>query len=210
MEINMSPMTALQKLRNGNLAFMEGRSSPENLSCPDRRKQLAENGQNPFAVVITCADSRVPCESIFQTHLGDLFVIRVAGGCVDASVVASVEYAVSEFDCQVCVVMGHSECGAVKAALHALDDASTLSTPALQEVLKPLMTLIENDSVYRKFESKKSALSHAISSATSHQISTLKQKSSMIYERESSGLLKIIHANYNIATGAVEFSGEAV
>ena len=107
--------TLIQKLISGNEAYLASGKNLGDIS-PSRREQTAA-GQNPYAVVLTCSDSRVIPEAIFSAGIGDLFVIRVAGNVATDSVLASVEYAVDHLGCQLVVVLGHTNCGAVDAAL---------------------------------------------------------------------------------------------
>src|SRR5439155_1280302 len=106
---------ALERLKAGNTRFAADKSNPKNIG-KDRRAVLAK-GQHPFAVVLTCADSRVAPELVFDQGLGDLFVLRVAGNIADPFVLGSIEYAVEHLHTPLIVVLGHESCGAVAAAL---------------------------------------------------------------------------------------------
>jgi carbonic anhydrase len=108
---------ALKKLLAGNERYREARPEHPN-QTPDRRREVA-NGQRPFAVVLGCSDSRVPPEILFDQGLGDLFIVRVAGGVVDDVVLGSIEYAVSRLKTPLILVLGHSNCGAVTATVSA-------------------------------------------------------------------------------------------
>jgi carbonic anhydrase len=110
-----TPAAALERLKEGNARFAADRPAAKDQGTK-RRAELAR-GQRPFAVIITCSDSRVPPETIFDQGLGDLFVIRLAGNVVDTAAVGSVEYAVGHLHVPLVVVLGHEECGAVQAAL---------------------------------------------------------------------------------------------
>ena len=116
-KLNSLPKQALELLVEGNERFVRGEHRLEAMLTPERRKELAAKGQRPFAIVLTCADSRVPAELLFDRGLGDLFVVRVAGNIIASSLLASIEYAALYLGTPLCVVMGHSECGAIKAAL---------------------------------------------------------------------------------------------
>ncbi len=105
----------IQKLIEGNKQYVGGKAH-EPISQA-RREETFKNGQKPMAIVVTCSDSRVPPEYIFNVGLGDLFVIRTAGSVIGDFEQGSIEYAVEHLGCQVIVVMGHSHCGAVKAAM---------------------------------------------------------------------------------------------
>ena len=106
---------ALGLLKDGNKAYLAGRTS-HNIG-EERRLKTASEGQFPYAIVITCSDSRVIPEIIFSAGIGDLFVIRTAGNTVDNCSLGSIEYAVSHLGCRLAVVMGHTHCGAINAAL---------------------------------------------------------------------------------------------
>jgi len=105
----------LEQLKKGNERFVADRLAAKDLGA-DRRRELAK-GQHPFAIVLTCADSRVAPEFIFNQGLGDLFVLRVAGNIADPFVLGSMEYAVEHLHVPLIVILGHTKCGAVDAAL---------------------------------------------------------------------------------------------
>ena len=107
---------ALVRLREGNAAFAAGAPYAGDTS-PERRADLAEHGQHPFAIVVACSDSRVVPEVIFNCGLGDLFVIRVAGNVIDNHQLGSIEYAAAHLGAPLVVVLGHTHCGAVGAAI---------------------------------------------------------------------------------------------
>src|SRR5437867_9158469 len=110
---------ALERLRQGNRRFISGTRLSADGTNEFRRAEIAAN-QEPFAVVLGCSDSRVPAEFVFDQGLGDLFVIRVAGNIVAPSQIGSVEFAVERFGTPLVVVLGHSQCGAIVAALEEL------------------------------------------------------------------------------------------
>ncbi len=108
---------ALEKLKVGNAEYISAEQSMGDIS-PAVRKRTCDNGQEPYAIIISCSDSRVIPESIFSAGIGDLFVIRVAGNVMDNHQLGSVEYAMSHLNCKLVVVLGHTCCGAVNAAVH--------------------------------------------------------------------------------------------
>jgi len=111
----VSPDAAIERLKAGNARFVKGKPSRPN-ATPKRRAEIAES-QRPFAIVVSCSDSRVPPELVFDAGLGDLFVVRTAGEVVTAVEMASIEYAVDHLGASLVLVMGHERCGAVKAAV---------------------------------------------------------------------------------------------
>lgn len=115
-DAHLTSEQALARLLEGNRIYMEALDHKRDLS-PERIRQLFENGQNPFATIITCADSRVVPEHIFMAGLGELFVIRVAGNVIGPVEVASAVYACKHLNTRLLLVLGHTHCGAIKAAL---------------------------------------------------------------------------------------------
>src|SRR5260221_3196407 len=125
---------ALDRLREGNRRFASDMRSAESLSSLTRRAELV-SGQQPFAIVLGCSDSRVPAEIVFDQGLGDLFVIRVAGNIVAPSQIGSVEFAADRFGTRLVVVLGHSMCGAIQATLDELGRPSTDQSPNLRAIV---------------------------------------------------------------------------
>ena len=133
----ISATHALQRLADGNQRFVEGRSAPKSVSP----EQLAD-AQSPFAIVLGCSDSRVPAELVFDQGLGDLFVIRVAGNIVAPSQVGSIEFAAQRFGVRLVVVLGHSQCGAVAAALEELERPSGGGSPNLGFIVDSILPCV--------------------------------------------------------------------
>src|SRR5450631_4426117 len=115
----ISARDALERLREGNRRFVSDDRAGEALTNAKRRQALAA-GQEPFAIVLGCSDSRVPAEIVFDQGLGDLFVIRIAGNIVAASQIGSVEFAAERHGTRLVVVLGHSRCGAILATIEQL------------------------------------------------------------------------------------------
>src|SRR6266850_173357 len=133
---------ALTRLREGNRRFVSGGHDPGAvLNRTHQRALLA--GQEPFAIVLGCSDSRVPAELVFDQGFGDLFVIRVAGNIVAPSQVGSVEFAASRYGTKLVVVMGHSQCGAIAATLEELLDGATNQSRGLRSIVDRLRPAVE-------------------------------------------------------------------
>lgn len=113
----MNAQEAIQRLKKGNEAYLTAEKSCGDIS-PSIREKTFKYGQRPYAVVVTCSDSRVIPESIFSAGIGELFVIRAAGNVIDNVQLGSIEYAVGHLGCSLVVVLGHSRCGAVDAAIN--------------------------------------------------------------------------------------------
>lgn len=113
---NITAAEALEKLKEGNQRYLDAKTNPGDISV-DIRKKTCDEGQLPYAIVITCSDSRVIPESIFSAGIGELFTIRVAGNVMDNHQMGSVEYATEHLGTKLAVVLGHTNCGAVGAAV---------------------------------------------------------------------------------------------
>lgn len=106
----------IEKLKKGNALYMESRRSEGDIS-PELRRRTADAGQHPYAIVITCSDSRVIPEAVFSAGIGELFVIRVAGNVLDHHQLGSIEYAAAHLDANVIIMLGHTKCGAISATI---------------------------------------------------------------------------------------------
>src|SRR6201992_583519 len=125
---------ALQRLREGNLRYVDENRSSESVISPRRRAELT-GGQEPFATILGCSDSRVPVEIIFDQGLGDLFVIRVAGNIVAPSQIGSVEFAAEQFGTRLVGVLGHSQCGAIQTTIAQLLQPAGSGSPNLRSIV---------------------------------------------------------------------------
>lgn len=114
---NLTAAEALEKLKQGNKRYLTATANPGDISAR-LRKMTCDEGQSPYAIIVTCSDSRVIPESIFSAGIGELFVIRVAGNVMDKHQIGSVEYAADHLGSPLVVVMGHDHCGAVDAAIN--------------------------------------------------------------------------------------------
>lgn len=115
--ITIKPAEALEKLKAGNASYLAAKTNCQDISQA-RRTDTLLNGQKPYAIIITCSDSRVIPENIFMAGIGDLFVIRIAGNVIDEHQLGSIEYAASHLGAPLIVVMGHTHCGAIDAAIN--------------------------------------------------------------------------------------------
>ena len=124
----ISATEALERLRVGNSRVLSGGQLMGAFANPKRRSEL-KSGQEPFAIILGCSDSRVPAEIVFDFSLGHLFVIRVAGNIVAPSQVGSIEFAAEQFGTRLVVVMGHADCGAVLATINELKHPTESRSP---------------------------------------------------------------------------------
>lgn len=131
----MNAQQTIRELVAGNERFLAGITNQLHESSLAKLKKFSEDGQVPKAIVLCCSDSRAPVEIIFDQDIGDLFVIRVAGNIVAPSLVGSVEFAASTFGTNLVVVMGHTKCGAVEAALHHIEDPQAISSENIHDIV---------------------------------------------------------------------------
>lgn len=188
---------ALKRLQAGNARFAEGQSKHPHASSDWRH--VLEAGQHPFAVILGCSDSRVPPELIFDQGFGDLFVVRVAGNVVDTDVTASIEYAIDHLETPLIVVLGHTQCGAVTAAL---DHLATADGEAAEVV--SLLYRIEPACLGLPKDLPRQA---RIDSAVKRNVELAVRRLSRVPDLRRSlnaGDLKIVGAIYDMHTGVVE------
>lgn len=192
----ISSAEALQRLRDGNRRFVAGASSIDDALSAARRAELVD-GQNPFAVILACSDSRVPVELVFDQGLGDLFVIRVAGNIVAPSQVGSVEFAAANLGAKLVVVLGHSNCGAVDATLKELAQEEATRSPNLRSIvdrIRPALEALVNPS-----------LQDAVVANVHRSVDRLRHGSTILEELVGSGELTIVGAEYTLESGVVTF-----
>lgn len=182
----LSAKEALQKLQDGNAQYLGASVGSGNIS-PEIRKDTCENGQHPYAIIITCSDSRVIPESIFSAGIGELFVIRVAGNVIDNHQLGSVEYAADHLGCKLVVVLGHTNCGAVGAAMGGGADGY------IKFITDRIQTAIGSESNAHK----------ACCLNVRHSVANIKESLNIADEAEEG--LQVIGAVYHIDDGHVEF-----
>ena len=183
---------ALEKLMDGNKRYQVTNQAYPHQTV-DRRQTLL-NGQKPFAVILSCADSRVPPELIFDQGLGDLFVIRVAGHVVDDAVLASVEFAVIVLDTPLVMVLGHTQCGAVEATISGGDLPGSLSK--LAAAIQPAVASAK--------EQPGDLVDNAIKTNANMTAVQLLTRSPLLKQATAGEQVKFVTALYKLDTGAVE------
>ena len=187
----MTHKESLLRLREGNARFVEDHLDSK-LQNSSRRDSLI-NGQKPYAIILGCADSRVVPELAFDTGLGELFTVRVAGNIANTSSIASLEYAVAHLETKLIVVLGHQSCGAVTAAVSGGDNGNNLNhlldhiTPAIAE------------------SSQDASINDVVKKNAELTATDLINKSSIIKNAVETGDVNIIAAYYHLNSGKVEF-----
>ena len=183
---NISAAAALEKLKEGNERYLNALTNPGDIS-PDIRKKTCDEGQFPYAVVITCSDSRVIPESVFSAGIGEIFTIRVAGNVMDNHQLGSVEYAAGHLGSKLVVVMGHTHCGAVGAAMSG--EAHGYIKSLTDEIKKAIGSETNELNACRK--------------NIERSVSVIREK--LGYNGEDENAVKVCGAIYHIDSGKVEF-----
>ena len=193
-----TPKEALHALKDGNMRFYSGMPQRTALAANERRAQIMS--QTPFAVVLGCADSRVPVELIFDQGPGDIFSIRVAGNIVEAGTLGSIEYAIRYLKVHLVVVMGHEGCGAVTAALR--DESERQSEPEhIRFLLDHIAPAVRDLPPIRD---SKARMREAVILNVRHQVEQLKTNS-IVAAAVKKNQIEVIGAFYEIGSGAVDF-----
>jgi carbonic anhydrase len=198
----ISASDALKQLKEGNDRFVSGSPLLESLANPERRSEL-QAGQEPFAIILGCSDSRVPSEIVFDCGLGHLFVIRVAGNIVAPSQIGSIEYATSQLGTRLVVVMGHTGCGAVSATINELRRPSEDLSPNLSTIVDRVRPAVEPlmDSGAKEAE----LLNRAVQANIHQSVAQLRAGSDILAGQVQGDGLEIVGAQYSLSTGRVEF-----
>ncbi len=188
----LSPDAALQKLMEGNRRFVK--NLPQHPQQTKARLQEVGQAQHPFATILSCADSRVPAEIIFDRGIGDIFDVRVAGNIVTPEVLGSIEYAVVLLETPVLMVLGHERCGAVTAAVEE-ESLPNSQIDTFVKAIKPALEKVKDKSG--------DDVDNAVIANVEYQIEKLKQ-SPLLTERMQSGKLKIVGGSYDLDTGEIQ------
>lgn len=198
----ISAKEAIDRLKEGNKRFVSGSQLMESLTNPERRVELA-SGQEPFAIILGCSDSRVPSEIVFDFSLGHLFVIRVAGNIVAPSQVGSIEFAAEQFGTRLVVVLGHQNCGAVAATLEELKRPTQNRSPNLGAIVDRIRPAVEP--LMSTSTEETELLRQAVRENVRASVSQLKRGSGILETLVSDDGLHIIGAEYSLKTGVVDF-----
>jgi carbonic anhydrase len=195
---------ALRRLVDGNRRFVAGVRSHDILTSPERRTELS-TGQEPFAIVLGCSDSRVPAEIVFDQGLGDLFVVRVAGNIVAASQVGSVEFAAAQFGTPLVVVLGHTKCGAVAATLDQLQQPAGKQSRSLRSIVDRVRPSVEALLATELRHNPEALVANAVRANIRVSVDHLRHGSEIIEGLIQTDGLLVVGAEYSLETGVVDF-----
>lgn len=196
----MTPGKAVQFLKEGNQRFQQNLKANRNLL---EQVNDTSTGQFPFATILSCIDSRVSAELVFDQGLGDIFSVRIAGNFVNQDILGSMEFACKLAGTKVLVVLGHTSCGAIKGAC---DDAKLGNLTAMLEKIKPAVkaVVLPKDTSLRNSKNIE-FVDHVSTKNVLLTIDRVRNESPVLAEMENNGEIKIVGAMYDINTGAVDF-----
>lgn len=200
----ISAPEALERLREGNLRYVEETRSSDTLTGRTRRRAVAES-QTPFAVVLGCSDSRVPAEIVFDQGLGDLFVIRVAGNIVAPSQIGSVEFAAERYGVRLVVVLGHSNCGAILATIDELGRGSKEQSRHLRSIVDRIRPSVQSFIGTSIANDHDALVHHAVRANIRMSANHLRHGSDVLELLIENHGLMVVGAEYSLDTGVVEF-----
>lgn len=195
---------ALKRLREGNIRFASNARGSEGFLSHTRLGELAA-GQQPFAIILGCSDSRVPAEIVFDQGLGDLFVIRVAGNIVAPSQVGSVEFAAARFDTRLVVVLGHSQCGAILATLEELQRPTENQSRNLRSIVDRIRPSVEGLLATELRHDLEVLVKEAGRANIRASVDHLRHGSDVLEQLIREEGLVVVGAEYSLTTGVVEF-----
>lgn len=198
-QTEITPEDAISLLKKGNNRFLKNKFLNR-----DYKEQISNssNGQHPFAIVLSCIDSRVPVEIIFDQGIGDLFSVRVAGNVVSKDVLGSIEYACKYAGVKLIVILGHTSCGAVKGACDGLEDGNL--THLLQKI-KPAIDKTKTDESEMRDSSNIHFVNTVANNNLNNSINDIKLHSIILKEMIDSDTVSICSAMYDLETGIVNF-----
>ena len=193
-----TPKQALARLMAGNARFVRGRLEAPH-AIAERRADVA-GGQEPFAILLTCADSRVPPEHIFDQSLGDIFVCRVAGNILGSRLVGSMEYAVKHFHSPLLMVLGHQRCGAVKDTVKLVEKGAK-APGSIQKVVDAIAPIVR--ATKRGSLGDEAYLDRVIRANANAVARALPRRSRIVAHAVGAGKLRVLAAEYSLDTGKV-------
>lgn len=201
-QATMTPDEIIGRLKKGNENFVNNNTTMRDHSA---QRRLAAIGQYPKAIVLSCVDSRVPVEDVFDLGIGDIFVARVAGNIENDDIVGSMEFATAVAGSKVIVVLGHTACGAVK---HAIDntDAAGLGMDNLQSLLNEIRPVLDNHTDAEHTSKDTEFTNMIINENVAKTLADIKAVSPTLNKMDEEGTIKIVGATYDMETGKVTFN----
>jgi carbonic anhydrase len=200
----ISAREALGRLREGNARFVANTPRLDPRTIAEQRRESSA-GQQPFAIILGCSDSRVPAELVFDQGLGDLFVIRVAGNIVAPSQIGSVEFAADRFGTRLVVVLGHSQCGAVLATIEELAQPAGSPSPNLRSIVDRVRPSVESLLSMGMAPDAGTLVARAVRANVRSSVDHLRHGSTILEDLIAKQGLLVVGAEYSLDTGMVDF-----
>lgn len=199
-QASLTPDKALEILKEGNKRFTKNSKADRDLL---EQVKDTQGGQYPFAVILSCIDSRVPAEIVFDQGIGDVFSARVAGNIVDEDIIGSIEYGCKVAGSKLVLVLGHTSCGAVKGAC---DNVELGNITSLVSKIKPAVAAVKEPTDESLRNSSNIEFVNEVSKTNVHHtLDNLRKQSPLLSEMENDGSIKIVGAMYDVSTGNVTF-----
>jgi carbonic anhydrase len=199
----LTAFEAYTRLQEGNRRFVANQTTAEPIDRAHRAALAA--GQEPFAIILGCSDSRVPAELVFDQGFGDLFVIRVAGNIVAPSQVGSVEFAASRFGTRLVIVLGHSGCGAITATIEEITGQATSQSRNLRSIVDRVRPSVETLISGARHHDPEALIRDAVRANVRASVNHLRHGSALLEQLSRTAGLKVLGAEYSLETGVVTF-----
>ena len=201
---NLTGLEALQRLKEGNERFASNVRSLDTLLSHAQRGELTK-GQNPYAIILGCSDSRVPAELVFDQGFGSLFVIRVAGNIVAPSQIGSIEYAATRYNTRLVIVMGHTHCGAVNATIEELRNKQRSPSSNLMSIVQRIAPAVATLMDTPLKDDPDALMQHAVRANIRAATSHLRHGSAILEHLIANEGLLVVSAEYSLENGKVDF-----
>ncbi len=202
-QAGMTPQEIIGRLKKGNENFVNNNLTRRDHSAQRRKAMI---GQFPKAIVLSCVDSRVPVEDVFDLGIGDIFVARVAGNIENKDIVGSMEFATAVAGSKVVIVMGHTACGAVKSTIDKVD-ARSMNMNSLADLMEEIQPAVEETKVEGEQSSKNTAFTNeVITNNAMRTVKNIREASPTMSEMEDKGDIVIVSAVYDMESGKVTFN----
>lgn len=200
----LTALEALKQLQEGNKRFTQDINGNDIEMNAAQRTELVEK-QEPAAIILGCADARVPAEIVFDVNLGDLFVVRVAGNIVTPTQIGSIEYAVHNLGTRLIVVLGHSSCGAVAATVDSVVSSSPAPSPGLDSLISKITPAVKTIMSSNDGIDTSDLIAKSVKENVSNSVKELQNDSDILKDVIQNDGLLVVGAEYDLATGAVNF-----
>lgn len=194
------PASALETLHRGNHRFVSGAQTHPRQHAAHRAEQA--KGQAPFATILSCSDSRVPVEQVFDQGIGDLFIVRVAGNVAQTNEIGSIEYGTAHLGTPLLLVLGHESCGAVKAVVEGAEVHGSIP-----KLIAPIHEPVAAAKAGRPDLAGPELVKTAVEENVRHSIASILAGSAAVREQVTAGKLQVVGGVYDLATGAVRWLG---